>query len=362
MECTTCHDPHAGFRQAGPEYFDRTCRSCHAAEELQSRIRDVAMRERHAQATGCYSCHMPRVEAADAPHASFTDHFIRVVSDDERIAGEARPTAGAVLRPYFERDEEDQATAGIAYVVYGRQRGDRAALSRGAGLLTEALDERPERGEAQFLLGFARMQLGRFRDAVPALREAVRMGPTVPERLNALAQALERTGTGTAAETEQLYRRALASQPLAAEIRVNYGRFLEAVGRPSEAIAQYRQAAADAPALSEAHYNLGTALARSGRPVEALAPLRQSVQLSPYDAEALMNLGALVASTGNVSEAEALFRRAVAVAPRNANARANLALALAQRGDSAGALAEAQAALAIDPAQPTARQVLEAVR
>jgi Flp pilus assembly protein TadD len=358
MECTTCHDPHEGFREAGPEYFDRTCRSCHSSADLRMRVTDPELRERHEQGTACFSCHMPRVEAVDAPHASFTDHLIRVVREDSRLAGEARAGSGGDLRPYFERDSDDAATTGIAYVVYGRQRGDRAAISRGAAMLAEALEARPAQGEAQFLLGFARMQLGQFGQAIAPLREAVRLGPAVPERLNALAQTYERTGSGTAADSEALYRRALAAQPAAAEIRVNLGRLLDATGRLDEAIAQYRRAAADAPALSEAHYNLGTALARAGRPEDAVGPLREAVRLSPGDAEALMNLGALVAGAGGVAEAETLFRRAVEAAPRNADARANLALALAQRGDTSGALREARAALAINPAQPTARQVL----
>jgi Flp pilus assembly protein TadD len=361
LECTTCHDPHAGFRQAGPEYFDRTCRSCHPGDQLASGIRDAGLRARHAQGTGCYSCHMPSVEAADAPHASFTDHFIRVVRDADRITGEARAGAGDELRPYFDEERDDDATEGIAYVVYGRQTGDRASISRGAGLLAQALEQRPAQGEAQFLLGFARMQLGQVREAVPALREAVRLGPNVPERLNALAQAYERTGTGSASDTEALYRRALDVQPLAAEVRVNYGRFLEAVGRVGEAVTQYQRAARDAPALSEAHYNLGTVLARAGQSAEAVAPLREAVRLSPRDPQALMNLGALLAGAGDVAGAESLFRRAVVVAPGDANARANLALALAQRGDVAGALSEARAALAIDPGQPTARQVIAAL-
>ncbi len=361
MECTTCHDPHDGFRDAGSAYFNRTCRSCHAPAALQASMPTPALRADHGPTSDCFSCHMPKVSAADVPHASFTDHYIRVVGETDRIEGEARAGAGAELRPYFERDHGDDAMAGIAYVVYGRQRGDRAAVERGARLLTEALDERPDLGEAQFLLGYARVQLGRVREAIPALEESVRLGPAIPERLNALAQAYEAVGTG-AARVEALYRRALAAQPAAADIRVNLGRHLEATGRLEEATAEYGRAAQDAPTLAPAHYNLGTALARAGRTEEAVAPLRTAINLEPDHADALLNLGALLAGQGASPEAFALFQRAAAAAPGNAAARANLALALAQRGDAGAALAEAQAALAIDPGQPTARQVMEALR
>jgi len=359
MECTTCHDPHDGFRDAGPDYFNRRCESCHAPAALAAAMTDEVLRASHAAGSACYSCHMPQVAAADVPHASFTDHFIRVVRDDDRIAGEARPGAIAELVPYFERDRVDGATTGAAYVVYGRIHGDRAAMDRGTALLAEALDERPGQGEAQFLLGFARLQLGRVGEAIGPLEEAVRLGAGVPERLNALAQAYEASRSG--ARAEPLYRRALDAQPSAANIRVNLGRLLEAQGRLREAIAEYRRAASDDPTLAPAHYNLGTALARVGDTAGALTSLRQAVALEPRDPAALMNLGALLAGAGDLQGAIGLFRRAVAAAPLDAGAHANLALALANGGDAAGALRAARDALAIDPGQPTAREVVRAL-
>jgi len=364
MDCTTCHNPHEGFRDAGPSYFNRTCLSCHPAGALQQAMPTPQLRTQHAATAPCFSCHMPKVEADDAPHSSFTDHYIRVVRDDGRITGTAQPDAAGDLQPYFEEDRENAdapAYEGMAYVVYGRQRGDRAALTRGADALARALEETPELGEGQFLLGFARLQMNQPREAIGPLEAAVARGPRIPERLNALAQAYEGAGR-PAAEIDPLYRRALEAQPRAAEIRVNYGRFLEAAGRAAEAAQQYARAAQDDPALAQAPYNLGTLLARAGRPDEAEAPLRAAIALDPGNADALLNLGAIIGQRGGTAEATALFRQATLADPRNANAHGNLSMALAQQDDLAAARREAEIALALDPNQPAARQVLAALQ
>ena len=357
MDCVTCHDPHEGFRDKGPAYFNTTCQTCHEPAALQAQMPTPAARVQHAPEANCFSCHMPKVRADDAPHASFTDHKIRVVQNDQ-IAGVT--AAGSDLTPYFDGDGEGSLYEGMAYVVYGRQSGGQAALRRGADLLATALADMPDAGEAQFLLGFARMQLGQTQAALEPLRAAVALSPN-PERLNALAQALESSGR-PAAESEALYRQAVAIQPAAASVRVNLGRLLEAQNRLPDAEAQYRAAIAEEPWLEQAHVLLGGALARSGSIPDAIAALRQAVTLDPDHGDALTNLGALLAQSGDIGGAGPLFARAARVDARNANARANYALFLVNTNRPAEAYTEAQAALQINPQQPVARQVAQALQ
>ena len=355
MTCTTCHDPHEGFRQKGPEYFNATCQTCHEPAALQTSMPSPELKRQHQAEANCFSCHMPKVTAADAPHASFTDHKIRVVRGDEvqRVGGEGR------LVPYFDRDKDDTETAGIAYVIWARQGGGASAFRQGVSILEKALDERPEAGEAQFVLGVARLQMGQPQQAVAPLRRAIALAEN-PERLNALAQATEQTGGPV--EAERLYRRALALQPAAADIRTNLGRLLESQGRLDAAVAAYRTAIDEEPWLSEAHVLLGGALAKSGDLAGATRALREAITLEPDQPEALTNLGALLAQQGDVAEAGRLFRRAVQAGPRDANALANLALFQANQGQLREAQANAQAALQIDPRQATAQQVVQALR
>ena len=359
LDCVTCHDPHEGFRDKGPDTFNATCRTCHETDALAARMPTPALEAQHTVASNCFSCHMPKVTADDAPHASFTDHWIRVVEADDQIEGMASE-AGLELTPYFAVDADDDAYAGMAYVVLGQQRGDRASFTRGASLLDRALQARPERGEAQFLLGFARLQLGTPRTAIAPLREAVRIGEN-PERLNALAQALEQTGAA-ASEAERHYRRALELQPASADIRVNLGRLLDAQGRTAEALAAYRAAIREEPSLETAHFNLGTLLARTGDLGGAQAALGEAIRLDPDHADALANLAVLVAQAGDASRAGRLFERAVAADPSDADAQANLSLFYLNAQRPNDAYARAQEALRLNPGQATARQVMQVLQ
>ena len=355
MDCVTCHNPHEGFRDKDPEVFNTTCQTCHAPAALQATMPTPETRAQHAASANCFSCHMPKVRAEDAPHASFTDHKIRVVRGDQ-ITGVT--ASGGDLTPYFDGDGAGSVAEAMAYVVYGRQNGGPAALGRGVALLDAALADDPGAGEAQFLLGFARLSVGQASAAVAPLRAAVAAGEN-PERLNTLAQALEAAGQGG---SEPLYRRALAIQPAEASVRVNLGRLLESQGRLAEAVAEYRAAAAEEPWLGQAHTLLGGALAKTGAVPDAIAALREAVTLDPDQGDALTNLGALLAQSGDVPQAGRLFARAAAADPRNANARANYALFLINSNRPSEALAEAQAALAVNPQQATARQVLGALQ
>lgn len=323
LECVTCHDPHAGFRDQGPEYFNRTCRQCHAPEALATRFSGADERAHHAATANCIQCHMPRVEAEEAPHSSFTDHWIRVVGAGEEPV--ITPASGTLV-PYFARDREGvegRRYAGIAYVVRGRQTADTTLMDRGIALLKETLAADPDHGEAQYLLGFALLQRGRLAEAIPPLEAAVRLDPDVPERLNTLAQAYEADGRDPA-RIARLYARALHLQPALAGIRLNYGRFLETRGRPHEALNAYQAAVAETPWMARAQYNLGTAYLRQGDYDAAEAALKKALELDPLDPEARGNLGLLYATQGRDADALAQFEAALAAAPNHPVALGNL--------------------------------------
>lgn len=305
LECTTCHDPHAGFRDRGPSYFNDTCLGCHASAPLQERMPTPALRAQHAPDANCFSCHMPRVEAGDAPHASFTDHYIRVVRAEEPAARDpVEPGPSDILAPYFERDmgtDEGTVYEGMATVVYGTQTADRSAISQGGALLANTLrsgtaEADTTHGEAHFLLGVAALRAGNLEIAVPALEQAVRLGPDVPQRLEALALAYEAAHRSPEV-IKRLYRRALAVQPALATIRTNYGHFLQSEERRNEALDAYRAARAERPSHDGAALYEGTVLAELGRRGEAEVAFAEAVHLNPANAATLANF-ALVRDGG----------------------------------------------------------------
>ncbi len=385
FECTTCHDPHGGFRASGPAYFNQTCLTCHASPALS-----VLPSHPGAEAN-CVDCHMPRIEASEAPHSSFTDHRIRVVSSRE-VASPA-PTEAGRLESYWPEDGRTEYE-GMALVILGRQRADAALLGEGAALLDSLARQGDLHGEAHFLRGLARLELGDPRAALEGLGAAIRLDGDVPELLNAFAQALEATG-GELAVAEEAYGRALAAQPARADIWVNYGRFLESQGRLQEATEAYRRATEQEPWLAAASYNLGTALARSGQLAQARRSLLEAVKLEPRDPQIWGNLGAVYGQLGQPDSTRFAFEQAVLLAPDNpvalgnlgayyvnsreydraipylerairaspdyADALANRAAAHYQLGEHGSARLYARRALKAQPGHPVAQQILAAL-
>jgi Tfp pilus assembly protein PilF len=395
LQCTTCHDPHEGFRDKGPAYFNVTCQSCHAPDELQDRFTTASARDDHAPAANCIDCHMPKADLEEAPHSSFTDHWIRVISDDAAPAP-IRTAESSTLRPYFDRDKsgEGKMYEGMANVTLGRQTGDTALLQRGIDLLKSASQAGFTSGESAYLTGFAHQLLGQDELAIPSLEAALLDDPDRVERLNALAQAYQRTGKDPV-KTEQLYVRALRIQPKRVDVRLNYGQFLELRGRLDDAALEYTTAIRDEPWNVLAHYNLGTARLQEGRVDDAVGHLKEAlaldpryvpawsnlgfarvasgdlpgaraafergVSINPRQFEALDNLGTFHLNNGRESLSIEYFQRALAEAPDRAETRAKLALAWFRLDNMVNARQEAEKALRQDPGVELARQILGAL-
>lgn len=349
MDCATCHDPHSGTKENDAAHFNATCQTCHALPTLEAQV-SAAQKANHAATSNCITCHMPHTEAVDAPHSSFTDHWIRVVREQPMAPQDT--TAGAVvLKPWFAKDRagtDGKVYEGIAYLVYGQQNARRDAMEDGIRRLQAVLGETEGYDEARFLVGFALMRLQRPSEAVPYLEAAVQAAP-VPERLNTLAQAYEQTGR-PAAEAQQLYTQAIARQPALASIRVNLGRLLQAQGDLAGAAEQYARAAEEQPWLAQAQYNLGSLLLQQGNATGAQQALVAAVQLDPTDVQARGNLGALYAQAGQTAQARQQFEAAVRVAPADPVALGNLGALLVNTGDPARARPLLERAVAANPA------------
>jgi hypothetical protein len=70
ITCTTCHNPHENARSSADGFYTQRCVNCHNRPS----IRRCAVQP----ASGCISCHMPKT--TPLPYMSFTDHWIRVLS------------------------------------------------------------------------------------------------------------------------------------------------------------------------------------------------------------------------------------------------------------------------------------------
>ncbi len=361
MTCVTCHNPHEGFRKAGKDFFNASCLRCH--EGVQGRFEQAEAQARHAPTADCSGCHMARVEVENAPHSSFTDHWIRVVRSETDLPALVAAHETPELVPYFERDRDGpqgRLYQGMAYLILGEQKAGTAASEKGMALLEEVLAEDPDHGEAQFLLGRALLQGGQVEQAIGSLEQSVQLAQDVPERLHALAQAYEGAGRDPA-QIERLYRRALEIQPLLAEVRVYLGRFLEQQGRLEEASAQYQRAADEKPWSAAAHFGLGTARLRQNQVDAAEAALQQALDLHPDHAGALVNLAAVRIVEERFVEAAHLLERATSLEPAHVAALGNLGLVYAQLGRYEEARERLQQVVRLTPGDERARAALEQI-
>jgi mono/diheme cytochrome c family protein len=86
ISCTACHDPHEPIRQDAA-FYDSKCAACHAPKGRPAAAKLKAAPQATAPpckvaTKDCVSCHMPKL-GPPAAHFKFTDHFIRVVRQNE---------------------------------------------------------------------------------------------------------------------------------------------------------------------------------------------------------------------------------------------------------------------------------------
>ncbi|MBT3295581.1 MAG: tetratricopeptide repeat protein [Verrucomicrobia bacterium] len=206
----------------------------------------------------------------------------------------------------------------LATGTFVRNRDWRTSLA----FWTDNVEKRPHSSTAHNDLGNALLELGRPREAVLHLQEALRLEPGMADAHSNLGNVLLKLSRPL--EAIPLYSEALRLEPDHAEAHFNWGIALEALGRPQEAIVHYQEAVRIKPNLADAHYNLGNALLKLGRPREAIEHYRQAVRLKPDFAEAHNNLGIVYRAGGRLPDAIRHFERALRLKPDYNAARENL--------------------------------------
>ena len=231
-----------------------------------------------------------------------------------------------------------------------------------AGLVSRAIQRRPDVPFYYNTLGNAFRGLRRFEPALLCFRKAISLAPKFAEALANLGSALEESGE--AAEAVAWHRRAVGLRPDCAEIHGNLGNALRSAGDPEGARAEYetalrlrpeyaqcwmnlgnldfdrgeyaraaeryRKAVEFGPRLFAARSNLGSALAQMGKFEEAERWCVEAVEGLPGDAAAQCNLAYVLAMTGRAEEAERVCREALSLSPTMAEAHTNLGLALSK--------------------------------
>jgi tetratricopeptide (TPR) repeat protein len=164
-------------------------------------------------------------------------------------------------------------------------------------LLTQVAEARPNSGQAQHLLGQARLKLGRFEEAREPLERAAKFLPKeVGAQVN-FAGCLSVLGEHEAALAA--LERAQRLRPGDAAIAHNRGRALEALGRLEEAERAYDSALAIDHRLMPSLNARASLLAKRGDWMGALADLDMALTSQPGDAPLRLRRGELLLRQGD---------------------------------------------------------------
>jgi protein O-mannosyl-transferase len=174
-------------------------------------------------------------------------------------------------------------------------------------------------------LGGELLARGRTEEAIPHLREAIRLSPDY------------------------------------AAAHVNLGLALEQKGQTAEAIRHLEEAVRLKPDYVDAHMNLGNALLRSGQIAAAIRHMQEAIRLQPDDAAAHNNLGGALCQEGRITEAIQEFQAALRLQPGQAEAHNNLGIVFYRQGRIDEAIRQFQETLRLKPDHANARRNLDAV-
>jgi tetratricopeptide (TPR) repeat protein len=149
----------------------------------------------------------------------------------------------------------------------------------------------------------------------------------------------------------EYYRRAVQSNPTAAETHANLAYLLYNQGKSVEAIEHFRLAVQSSPAFAEAHRDLGVALVRQGEMENAIPHLLKALELSPPDHRSGPHyyLGLALAEQGRDYEAIQHFEDALKIRPDSLEVLHALGRIIAAEGQLDRAVGYFQKALDIDP-------------
>jgi predicted Zn-dependent protease len=233
-------------------------------------------------------------------------HARQLLQKDPQLAAEQ---ASEVLR-VVPGEPRAQLVLGAARRLTGR-------LEAALEILERLAQEQPRAAAVHLELGAALGEANRSREAIRALRHALRLQPDSPDGWRLLADQLDASGDSSGADSAR---------------------------------ARYLKAATRDPQLMEA----AAALVANDLPV-ADARLRSHLERHPTDVAALRMLAEVAARLRRYVEAQQLLERCLELAPSFDMARYNYASVLTRQGNPAAALPQVQQLLAREPRNPAYR-------
>ncbi|CAM9715302.1 unnamed protein product [Ascophyllum nodosum] len=308
---------------------------------------------------GCNNSASPEGRSDDDARALAMGWYAAMV---EKNGSEGATKAEALYKGALRINEKDPLAMGNYAVFLHRVKRDHAAA---AAAYKKAIEVHPSHSSILCKYGGFAKHVECNHDKAKALFEAaIAANPSHAESLGNLAVLLHgcsRDDPVTLGRIENLYSRAVRSDPANANNFSNYGLFLAERRKDfAGAEALYKKASTIDPFHANALYNYAVLLDSGLEQKErAEAMYRRCLSVNPEHNYALYNLAVLKEETaegGDFSEVKRLFQRAITVCPSDALTRADYGRFLAQaEQDFDGAMENLREAMRHDPACTTAQ-------
>jgi Flp pilus assembly protein TadD len=211
----------------------------------------------------------------------------------------------------------------LAAAAAGAQQGDgEASFNNGLNHLREgratlALEEFKkavkQNGKNPYFqkgLGVCYLKLGRYGDAVGALRKALQLNPYYVDARNDLGTALLMSGKRDEGKAELLAAFNDPTNPTPELSARNLGLAYLEEKRWPDAASWFRSSVGRNPQLVDAHLGLGEALLAQGRSDEAVRAMEEGVKAVPDDPALLVGLGEAYYRAGRFHDARAKLEEA----------------------------------------------------
>lgn len=229
---------------------------------------------------------------------------------------------------------------GVSLNALGKPKEAIAALKRAVKLAPQAASIHANLGEVL-------RQAGQKKDAAKALEDAVKIDPNNAQALNNLG--IIRYDEGKFEEAVNYYRRAIAVRPSMAEALNNLGNALRMVGDVDGAMQAYQDALIHREIYPEAYNNLGTLLQQDKQLDEAEHALKKAIAQNSRYIEAHNNLAQLYFAQKKEVDALRVLGDALKFAPTNAQTLLITARIQNKRNNHAAAEQATRAVLKDDP-------------
>lgn len=275
------------------------------------------------------------------PNASLLQHAAQAMSAGQLAIAEKD------LQSVLRAAPEDYRALDLLGVVRVLQQNEREAEQ----LFLRAIRKKPDFAAARAHLGLLYRQQKRIEDALPQLREAVRIDASRRDAADALVRILQDQAraaveSGDYAKALPLLTEAEKYAPENPDLLSELGTVELQMSLWEDAAATFKRVVKLRPNDSLAVYNLGRAFMGLSRFEDARQQFARFVEVRPEDASGHCALGMTLAALERVPEARQQFERSIALAPEQTESYFRLGLIDLDGGDLSEAAANFQKVLA----------------